>query len=115
LIGVCGIVTGLLLLLWPGLSPHTLLYCIAVWTIVLGLCEIAGAVALHKVIASEWVYFLSGAVPIILGLVLMFRSGEGARALGGACRFWGSSMIGYNLMPFSWQARLTRRGTNFWP
>jgi uncharacterized membrane protein HdeD (DUF308 family) len=81
LIGVCGILAGLFVLLWPGLSVYTLLYCISAWAIVLGFCEIAGAIALREVIPGEWYWILSGTVAIVFGLVLMLRSSEGALAL----------------------------------
>ncbi|WP_119270595.1 HdeD family acid-resistance protein [Taklimakanibacter deserti] len=81
LIGVCGILAGLFALLWPGLSAQTLLYCIAVWAVVLGLCEIAGGIALFKVTSHEWFYFLGGWVAIIFGAMLIYQSDEGVVAL----------------------------------
>jgi uncharacterized membrane protein HdeD (DUF308 family) len=81
LIGVCGIVAGVLTLLWPGLSTDTLAYCIAVWAIVVGFCEIMGAIALRKVIANESICIVSGAVAIIFGFMVASRSEEGAHAL----------------------------------
>lgn len=80
-IGICGIVAGLLVFLWPDLSASALLNCIAIWAIVLGLCEIAGAIALREVTTIGWYWTLSGAAAITFGLVLLFRSGEGALAL----------------------------------
>lgn len=80
-IGLCGILAGLLAFLWPDPSARTLLYCIALWAIVLGFCEIAGAVALREVITIGWHWTPSGAAAVVFGLVLVFRSSEGALAL----------------------------------
>jgi uncharacterized membrane protein HdeD (DUF308 family) len=52
-----------------------------VWAIVLGFSEIAGAIALRKVIPNEWTCILSGAVAILFGFMLTSRSDEGALAL----------------------------------
>ncbi|MGE3872527.1 MAG: HdeD family acid-resistance protein [Parvibaculaceae bacterium] len=80
-IGICGILAGLFALLWPGLPAHALLYCIAVWAIVLGLGEIAGGLALFKVTSHEWFFLLGGGVAIAFGGMLMARSDEGVLAL----------------------------------
>lgn len=77
-IGLCGILVGLLVFLWSGLALPMLLYCFALWAIAVGLCEIAGAIALSKEIPHQWYWILSGAVAIIFGLVLTFQSDTGA-------------------------------------
>src|SRR5262249_5452432 len=75
------ILAGMNALLWPGLSTYALAYCIAVWAIVVGLCEIAGAIALRKLVPNDWFYILSGLVAIIFGFVLISRSDEGTFTL----------------------------------
>jgi uncharacterized membrane protein HdeD (DUF308 family) len=81
LIGICGILAGIVALLWPGLSTYAFAGCIAVWAIIVGSCEFAGAVALRKLVPNEWFCILSGAAAIIFGLMLMSRSDEGTLAL----------------------------------
>lgn len=54
---------------------------IAVWAIARGLIEIAGAIALRKVIEGEWLLALSGMLSVGFGLLLLIRPGQGALAL----------------------------------
>jgi uncharacterized membrane protein HdeD (DUF308 family) len=81
LIGMCGIGAGTLALLWRDLSTYEFASCIAAWAIVIGLCEISGAIGLRKLVPNEWFCILGGAVAIIFGLMLMSRSDEGTLAL----------------------------------
>jgi uncharacterized membrane protein HdeD (DUF308 family) len=80
-IGICGILAGMIALLWPGLSAYAFAYCIALWAIIVGLCEVAGAIALRKLVPNEWFCILGGGVSIIFGFALMSRSDEGTPAL----------------------------------
>ena len=81
LIGISGILLGTIALLWPDLSTHAFAGCIAVWAIVVGLCEIAGGMDLRKLVPQSWCCILSGAVAIIFGYMLMSRPDEGTLAL----------------------------------
>lgn len=80
-IGVLGVLTGVLALVWPGITALVLLVVIAVWAIVAGVMQIAAAVRLRKVIQREWFLAVSGAVSLVLGLLLIVQPAEGAIAL----------------------------------
>lgn len=77
--GPAGIAVGVLTFLWPGLTARVLLYLIAAWAIVRGVFEIVAAFHLRREIENEWPLALSGALSVVLGLVLMVA--PGARAL----------------------------------
>jgi uncharacterized membrane protein HdeD (DUF308 family) len=79
--GIAGVVLGLLTLFWPGTTASVLLALIAAWAIVTGMLEIAAAVRLRTVIAGEWALFLSGALSVVFGVLLIVQPGAGALAL----------------------------------
>lgn len=81
LLGVLGVVAGLISLVWPQITVIVLLVVIAAWAIVAGVLQIAAAVRLRKVIRNEWFLALSGAIALVLGLLLIVQPAEGAIAL----------------------------------
>jgi uncharacterized membrane protein HdeD (DUF308 family) len=80
-LGVLGIVAGLMALIWPQITVIVLLVIIAVWAIIAGATQIAAAIRLRKVIRNEWFLALSGAVVLVLGILLIVQPAEGAIAL----------------------------------
>lgn len=80
-LGVLGIVAGLISVIWPQITVIVLLVIIAVWAIVAGVTQIAAAIRLRKVIRNEWFLALSGAVALVLGVLLIVQPAEGAIAL----------------------------------
>ncbi|HEY7365181.1 MAG TPA: HdeD family acid-resistance protein [Methylomirabilota bacterium] len=81
LAGLAGILIGVVTFLWPGLTALALLYLIAIWAIVRGVFEIIAAVHLRREIENEWLLGLSGALSVLLGVVLILAPGAGALAL----------------------------------
>jgi uncharacterized membrane protein HdeD (DUF308 family) len=81
LIGVAGIAAGILTFMWPGLTALLLLTFIAVWAIVLGVFQIAGAIRLRKEIDNEWTLILGGVLSVLFGLAMLIAPGAGALAL----------------------------------
>lgn len=80
-LGALGIIAGLISIIWPAITVIVLLVIIAVWAIVAGVTQIAAAVRLRKVIRNEWFLALSGAVALVLGVLLIVQPAEGAIAL----------------------------------
>jgi uncharacterized membrane protein HdeD (DUF308 family) len=75
-------------LVWPEITVIVLLVMIAAWAIVAGVVQIAAAVQLRKVIKGEWFLATSGAVTLVLGLLLIVQPAERAIALA-----WGLVLI----------------------
>ena len=73
LVGIAGIIAGLLAFFWPGTTALVLLMFIAVWSIVIGVLEIWGAIQLRKEIEGEWWLILGGLVSIAFGVLLLVR------------------------------------------
>jgi uncharacterized membrane protein HdeD (DUF308 family) len=65
-------------MIWPEIATMTLLVFIASWTLLSGIAEMIGSFRLPGEIKGKWLISLSGFVCLLLGLVLLFRSGVGA-------------------------------------
>jgi uncharacterized membrane protein HdeD (DUF308 family) len=84
--GIVGILAGVLTFLgpgigrifWPEVATMTLLFFIAFWALLSGTAEAIGSFRLPGAIKGKWLITLSGFVCLLLGLVLLFRSGLGA-------------------------------------
>lgn len=81
LVGLAGVLTGVLTLLWPGITALVLLYFIAGWSMVTGILQIAAAIRLRKEIEGEWLLALAGVGSVIFGILLVGLPGAGALAL----------------------------------
>ena len=84
--GIIGILAGVLTFLgpglgrifWPEVATMTLLFFIAFWALLSGIAEVIGSFRFPGTIKGKWLITLSGFVCLLLGLVLLFRSGLGA-------------------------------------
>jgi uncharacterized membrane protein HdeD (DUF308 family) len=96
--GVLGIAVGLITWTWPGITVLVLLWLVAAWAIVTGVLEIAAAIRLRREITNEWLMGASGALSVLLGLILLFRTGAGAVAvawlIGLFALVWGLVLLG---------------------
>lgn len=79
--GVAGIIFGLLVFFWPGLSALALLYFIAAWAIITGVMEVIAAIQLRREITGEWFLALAGVASILFGVIAFIAPGAGALAL----------------------------------
>jgi uncharacterized membrane protein HdeD (DUF308 family) len=79
--GVVGIVLGILVMVWPGISAIALLFWIAAWAIVTGVFEVVSAIQLRKEISGEFWLILSGLLSILFGIFAFIRPGAGALAV----------------------------------
>jgi uncharacterized membrane protein HdeD (DUF308 family) len=97
LIGVVGIVAGVVAIVLPGETAVVLLVIIAVWAIIAGVTQIVGAIALRRAVAHAWFLGVTGALTLVLGVVLLFNPGAGALALVTTIAIfaviWGISLI----------------------
>jgi uncharacterized membrane protein HdeD (DUF308 family) len=81
LIGLLGIATAVITVLWPGVTGLVLLYFIAAWALASGVFTIIGAIRLRKEIEGEWLLIANGALSILIGLIMFFYPAAGALAL----------------------------------
>jgi uncharacterized membrane protein HdeD (DUF308 family) len=79
--GIAGIIAGLIVWLLPGLAALVLIYFIAAWALITGIMEIVAAIRLREQIQGEWRLALSGALSVILAILLAVSPGGGILAL----------------------------------
>jgi uncharacterized membrane protein HdeD (DUF308 family) len=68
--GAVGVVAGLVALLWPGLTVSGLLYVIVGWALATGTLKIAITIVLRSEVENAWLLAGSGALSVLLGVVL---------------------------------------------
>jgi uncharacterized membrane protein HdeD (DUF308 family) len=105
LVGLLGLASGVLALLWPGLTAIVLLVMIGAWAIASGLFEVIAAIRLRKVIRNEWSLVLAGTLSILFGVILLARPAAGALAV-----VWliGSFAIAFGILAVMLAMRLRR-------
>ncbi|SES24457.1 Uncharacterized membrane protein HdeD, DUF308 family [Lentzea albida] len=101
LIGVLGLVTGLIALFLPGITANALLLLIAAWALVTGVLQIVDAIRLRKVMTNEWFYVVTGALTVLLGIILITNPAAGALAfvitIGVFAILWGVVLVLFSL------------------
>ncbi len=76
--GVTGIGAGIVTLLWPSITALALLVVIATWSLLIGGSRIAFAISARKQVPGAWSIALSGALLVLLGVILVVNPGAGA-------------------------------------
>lgn len=101
LLGVLGIAAGVVTFVWPSITAIVLLVIIAFWAILAGVLQVAAAIRLRKVISNEWFLWLTGAVCVVLGVLLIVQPTEGAIGLVIAIAtfaiVWGVTLVLFGL------------------
>jgi uncharacterized membrane protein HdeD (DUF308 family) len=69
--GIVGIIIGLLVFFWPGLTVIMLFTLIGIWALVVGVFELLAAFVLPGGHGLEWSFVLGGILSIILGLLFI--------------------------------------------
>jgi len=78
--GILNIVIAIIVFVWPGPALVALIYLIAIWAIVTGVALVAAGMALIR-LSGEWLLVVSGALSILLGLILFVQPAVGVVAL----------------------------------
>ena len=68
--GLVGILAGLAILRWPGLSALFVLYLVAIWAIMMGIVRVVGAIADHEALPHAWLVALAGVVSVLFGIAM---------------------------------------------
>jgi uncharacterized membrane protein HdeD (DUF308 family) len=103
-VGIAGIAAGLIAAFNPGATALVLLTFIGAWSIVRGIFEIAGAIAVRKEIDNEWMLILGGAISVLFGLYVLIFPGEGALAILVVIGIW-SIIAGVMMIGFAFRLR----------
>ena len=79
--GLVGILVGLAILRWPGLSALFVLYLVAIWAIMMGIVRLVGAIADHEALPHAWLVALAGVVSVLFGITMFAWPGVGLLTL----------------------------------
>ncbi|WP_410658796.1 HdeD family acid-resistance protein [Amycolatopsis sp. lyj-112] len=77
-LGALGIIAGLLVLFWPGITVLVLALLVGFWAIFTGVTEIVAAIRLRKQIEGEAFLIAAGAVSVLAGILIMINPVAGA-------------------------------------
>jgi uncharacterized membrane protein HdeD (DUF308 family) len=102
--GILGLVVGLAIFMWPGLSILSLAYLVGYWAIISGIVTIAGAVRLRTHISGEWLYLLFGVVSVVFGCYVLFAPATGLVYIVLATSIYGFVM-GVTMIALAFKAR----------
>ena len=79
--GLVGILAGLAILRWPGLSALFVLYLVAIWAIMMGIVRLVGAIPAHEALPHAWLVALGGVVSVLFGIAMFAWPGVGLLTL----------------------------------
>jgi uncharacterized membrane protein HdeD (DUF308 family) len=68
--GAVGVITGLVAVVWPGLTVSGLLYVIAAWALLTGVLKILTAIVLRSEVENGWLLAASGALSVLFAVIL---------------------------------------------
>ena len=75
--GILGVLVGLLILRWPGLTALTILFFVGFWAIMVGITEIVGSIADRNEIPHAWLLALEGIISVLFGIAMVVWPGVG--------------------------------------
>jgi uncharacterized membrane protein HdeD (DUF308 family) len=85
--GALNILIGLIIFIWPGPALIATIYLIAIWAVITGIALIAAGISLIRH-SGEWLLVLSGAISILLGVILFVAPTAGVVALSWSLGFY---------------------------
>jgi len=80
-LGALSLIGGLLALFWPTVTVIVLAVILALWALISGAVQLAGALQLREEIESEWLLGIGGVILMMFGLAVIAFPGAGAVAL----------------------------------
>ncbi|MEU7280020.1 HdeD family acid-resistance protein [Streptomyces sp. NPDC045431] len=79
--GALGVATGVITIIWPGVTALALVVLVGAWAVVTGVAEIWAAARFRRELHHEWVLYVAGAASVIAGVLLWAWPGAGAITL----------------------------------
>ena len=70
--GIAGIILGILVFFWPGVTSLVLFYLVAAWAVVTGIFEVIAAFSV-RAMGVEWWLVIGGVLSIILGIIFFLH------------------------------------------
>ena len=109
--GIMSLVIGVLTLRAPGLTVVVLVMFVSVWAMMLGISQIALGWRIRKELSNEWTLYLSGAVALLFGIMVMWDPAAGAVSVLWMIAFF-ALLFGIALIVLSFRLKgLARKAT----
>jgi uncharacterized membrane protein HdeD (DUF308 family) len=102
IMGVLGIAAAIITFFWPGLTALSLVYVIGFWAILLGIFQIAAAIALRREIEGELWMAIGGVLAILFGAYLVVFPGPGMLSLVWLVGIW-AVLFGISSLILAWR------------
>src|SRR5215210_361198 len=102
--GTMGLIAGLAALLWPGITSNELLYVIAAWALLSGILKILTAMLLRAEVENGWLLAGSGALSVLLGVLLAALTGSNLSSLAPLVGAF-AVVVGLALVVFAFRLR----------
>lgn len=107
--GATGVVAGLLVLLWPGLTASGLLYVIVAWALATGLLKITTAIMLRGDVENVWLLVGSGVLSVLFGVLLAALVDSDLPSLASVLGIF-AIVVGLTLVVLAFRTRDRQRG-----
>jgi uncharacterized membrane protein HdeD (DUF308 family) len=94
LVGALGLLVGLRMFAYPGVTVLAVLWIVGIWAIASGVAEFVAGIRLRREITDEWRLILSGLLSCLFGVLLIWFP-----VLGGLAVAWsiGAAAIAYGV------------------
>ena len=76
--GIVGVLVGIAVFVWPGITGLILLFIIAFWALATGVLEIIAAFSARAEAGFRWLLAIVGGLSVVFGLLLLVFPGAGA-------------------------------------
>lgn len=106
-LGLISVASGVLAIVYPGLTALVLVLLMGANALITGVLEIAAAIRLRKVVSNEWLMVLAGVVSVAFGIFVFASPGAGALALVWLISFW-AILHGVLLLSLAFRVRAWR-------
>jgi uncharacterized membrane protein HdeD (DUF308 family) len=106
--GAVGVITGLVALLWPGMTANALVYVIVGWAFATGVLKIFTAIVLRAEVENGSLLAGSGALSVLFGVLLATLAGSDVPFLAPLIGAF-AVVVGLALIVFAFRLRERRR------
>lgn len=86
--GMIGIIAGLIIFIWPGLTGIGLIYIIAIWAVLVGSIQIIAYISVPELFVDNHTGVFSGIISIMIGVFLLKFPASGAITLAWLIGFY---------------------------
>ena len=104
--GILGVVVGLVIFAWPGLSLLSLAYLVGYWAIFSGVSAIMASFRLRTHVKGEWLYTVFGVVSVVFGLFVVAAPTAGLAYIVFMVSIYGF-VAGITMIALAFRARRT--------